>query len=153
MNPSNRKVDQSLSEFQTGIDAAAHATLDTEQLISHTRVKFIDTISFLKDSEGGVISVSEVHQLLTRINDILDNVMSKWVGNTTHILAHVFNSATRQHHEVWTSQLPFLYSLKDMVPPHEVCFFGCINWSVAKAQQVFHGLVSIFSFMSGAKPD
>ena len=35
LNPANRKADQSLSEFQTGIGAAAHATLDMEQLISH----------------------------------------------------------------------------------------------------------------------
>ena len=30
LTPANRKADQSLSEFQTGIVAAAHATLDTD---------------------------------------------------------------------------------------------------------------------------
>ena len=40
----NRKADQSLSEFQTGIGAAAHATLDIEQLNSHLRVTHVDTI-------------------------------------------------------------------------------------------------------------
>ena len=35
LNSANRKADQSLSDFQTGVGAAAHATLDTEQLISH----------------------------------------------------------------------------------------------------------------------
>ena len=34
LNSANRKVDQSLSDFQTGLGATAHATLDTEQLIS-----------------------------------------------------------------------------------------------------------------------
>ena len=33
LTPANRKADQSLSEFLTGIDAAAHASLDTEQLV------------------------------------------------------------------------------------------------------------------------
>ena len=51
---------------------AAYATLDTEQLISYIRVAFVDTISPLEDSEGAVISVSEVHELLTKTHDILD---------------------------------------------------------------------------------
>ena len=35
LNHANRKADQSLLEFQTGIGAAVYTTLDTEQLISH----------------------------------------------------------------------------------------------------------------------
>ena len=46
----NRKADQSLSDLQTGVGAAAHATLDTEQLISHLRVALIDSLSSLPDS-------------------------------------------------------------------------------------------------------
>ena len=38
LNSANRKADQSLSDFQTSVGAAAHATLDTEQLISHLQV-------------------------------------------------------------------------------------------------------------------
>ena len=87
--PANRKADQSLTEFQTGISAAAHATLYMEQLISHLRVALVDTVSSLLDSEGGVIPVSEVHELLIKIHDILDNAVSKWVCNSVHILAHV----------------------------------------------------------------
>ena len=64
-------------------------------------------------------SVSEVHELHTEIHDILNNAMSKWVSNTTHLLAHVFNSASRQCHEVQALQFPFLHSIKDMVPPCE----------------------------------
>ena len=45
LTPANRKADQSLSEFQTGIRAAGHATLNTEQLISCLRVALVDTIS------------------------------------------------------------------------------------------------------------
>ena len=36
LNPANKKTDYSLSDFQTGIGATAHATLDTEHLISCT---------------------------------------------------------------------------------------------------------------------
>ena len=73
----NRKADQSLSDLQTGVGAAVHATLDTEQLISHLRVALLDTHSFLPDSEGGIIPVSEVHELLLRVHDIFDSAVSK----------------------------------------------------------------------------
>ena len=56
-----------------------------------------------------MISVSEVHELLTKIYDILDNVMPKQVGNMAHIW-HIFNSASRQHHEVLASQVTVLQS-------------------------------------------
>ena len=125
MSPANRKADQSFCEFQTGIGVAPHAYLDTQQLISHTKVSLVDTISSLQDYEGRVISVLEVHELLTKIHDILDNAVSKEVGNTTHILAHFFTSASRQHPELWASQLPFPHSLK--VPSSEVCLYGHIN--------------------------
>ena len=48
LNPANKRIDQSLSDFQTGIIAAAPATLDTEQLISHTRTAVVDTIASLQ---------------------------------------------------------------------------------------------------------
>ena len=77
LTPANRKADQGLSEFQTGIGAAAHATLNMEQLISHLRVALDDTISSPPNSEGGVIPVSGVHELLIKVHDILDNAVSK----------------------------------------------------------------------------
>ena len=73
----NRKVVQSLSDLLTGVGAAAHATLDTEQLISHLRVALLDTLSSLPDSEGGVIPVCEVHELLLKLHNILDSAVSK----------------------------------------------------------------------------
>ena len=54
--------------------------------------------------------MSEVHELLLKVHDILDSAVSKQGGNSTHILMHVFNSASRQHQEVWPSQFPFLQS-------------------------------------------
>ena len=61
----------SLSESQTGIGAAAHTTLETELLISYTRTVIIDTITSLHNSEGEVILVTEVHDILTKLHGIL----------------------------------------------------------------------------------
>ena len=135
LTPANRKADQSLSDLQTGVGAAAYATLDTEQLISHLRVALVDTLSSLPNSEGGIIPVSEVCKLLLKVHDILTNAVSKTVWNSACILADVFNSATRQYHEVWASQFPFLHSCKDVIPPSEACLYCHINWSLAQAQQ------------------
>ena len=60
MNPANNRIAQSLSDFQTGIGAAAHTTLDTEQLISHTRTALVDTLTSLQGSDGGMNTASEV---------------------------------------------------------------------------------------------
>ena len=49
LTPANRKADQGLLDFQTGIGTAAHANVDMEQLISHTRVALVDTIFSLQD--------------------------------------------------------------------------------------------------------
>ena len=48
---------------------------------------------------------------------------------------HVFNSASRQCQEVWTSYFPFHHGLKDVVPPSEACLYGHIKWSLVQAQQ------------------
>ena len=136
LNSANRKVDQSLSDYQTGLGATAHATLDTEQLISHLQVALVDTFSSLPKVEGDVILVSEVCELLLQIHGILDKAVSKRVGNSACILAHLFNSVSRQCHEVWASQFPFLHSLKEVVSPSEACLYGHINWPLAQAHSV-----------------
>ena len=41
LNSANRKVDQSLSDFQTGLGAAAHATLDTEYSFLISRLPWL----------------------------------------------------------------------------------------------------------------
>ena len=81
-----------------------------------------------------MIPAQEVHELLTKIHDILDNAVSKWVGNQLIFLS-LSNSASRQHCEVWASQLPFLHNFKDSVPSSEACHYGHINWSLVQAQQ------------------
>ena len=149
MNSANRKVDQSHSDFQTGVGATAHAILDTEQLISCLQVALVDTFSSLPEAEGDVIPVSEVLELLLRIYGILDKAVSKRVGNSACILAHLFNSVSRQHHEVWASQFPFLHSLREVIPLSEVCLYGGINWSLAQAHSV--GLSQSFPPKRGGK--
>ena len=47
LNLANKRTDQSLSDFQTGSDGAAEATLDTEQPISFTKAALADTIASL----------------------------------------------------------------------------------------------------------
>ena len=136
LNSANREADQSLSDFQTGVGATAHATLDTEQLISCLWVALADTLSSLPKGQGDVIPLSEVCELLLQIHDILDKAVSKQVGNSAHILAHLFNSVSRQCHEVWASQFPFLHNLKEVIPPSEACLYGRINWSLAQAHSV-----------------
>ena len=74
LTSANWKADQSLSDLQTGVGAAAHAT---EQLISCLRVALLNTLSSLPNSEGGIIPVSEVHELLLKVHDILDSAVSK----------------------------------------------------------------------------
>ena len=77
LNSINRKTVQSFSDFQTGVGAAAHATLDTEQLIPFLWVALVYTLSLLPKAEEDVIPVSEVCELLLWIHDILDKAVSK----------------------------------------------------------------------------
>ena len=54
LNPTNKRIGQSLSDFQTGIGAAAHATLSTGKLTSHTRCALVYTVASLQGSVSGV---------------------------------------------------------------------------------------------------
>ena len=82
-----------------------------------------------------MIPVQEGLELLIEIYDILDNALSKWVENTVHIWASLFNSASRQCHDVWASQNHFVHIFKDSAPPSEVYLYGHINWYLAQVQQ------------------
>ena len=77
LNSANRKADQFLSNFQTGVGTTAHATFDTEQLISCLWIALVDTLSSLPEAEEDVIPVSEVCELLLWVQDILDKAVSK----------------------------------------------------------------------------
>ena len=58
------------------------------------------------------IPLSEVHELLLRIYDILDKAVFKQVGNLAHILAYLYNFVSRQCCEVWASQFLFFIVLR-----------------------------------------
>ena len=91
----------------------------------------------------------EVCELLLWVHDILDKPVSKQVGHLAFILAYLFNSVSRQCHEVWASQFPFLHSLKEVIPPSEACLYGHINWSLAQAHSL--GLSQSFPPKKGGK--
>ena len=96
--------------------------------------------------------MSEVHELLLKVHDILDKAVSKQLGNSACILAYLYNSVSRQCHEVWASQFPFLHSLRDVIPPSEACLYDHINWSLAQAHhQSSVGLSQPFSPKGGCK--
>ena len=59
--------------------------------------------------------MSEEYDLLLKVHVILDMAVSKRVGNSAFILAHVFNTVSRQHCEVWASEFPFLHSLREVI--------------------------------------
>ena len=57
LNATNKRYDQSVLGFQTGIGAAVHATLKNEQLISHIGTAFGDTLTSLQGLDREVIPV------------------------------------------------------------------------------------------------
>ena len=64
----------------------------------------------------------------------------------------MFDSVSRQHHEVWTLQVPFLHSLREVIPPNEACLYGHINWSLVQGQQQSSiGLSQSFPSKMGGK--
>ena len=89
--------------------------------------------------------MSKVHQLLIKVHDILDNAVSKGVGNSAHILAHVFNSAFMQCHEFMGLTVSLLHGLKDVVPPSEAFLYVYKLVSVMDSETVLHRLLSVFS--------
>ena len=99
LNPANKRIDQTPSDFQIITGTTSYATVDTEQLIFPGLLWLM--LLPLQGSNDGVIADSKVNELLTPILDILDNAVSEWVGNTTHILVYLLYSASREHNEVW----------------------------------------------------
>ena len=78
LNSANRKADQSLLDFQTGVGAAAHAALDTEQFISNLWVALVDTLSSVPEAEGDMLYLClKCMNYFYRFHDILDKAVSK----------------------------------------------------------------------------
>ena len=98
----------------------------------------VETTASLLGSDGGVIAASEVHEILTKIHDILGSDVSKQVSNMPLYLPYPFHSASRLCGEVWPSHFPFLHSINDFIHPSEACLNMHINWSLTKAHQHFY---------------
>ena len=64
--------------------------------MSCTRTALVDTIVSLQSSGGGLIAALGMHEIHAKIHDILDNAVSSWFGNVVHIVAYLFNCASRQ---------------------------------------------------------
>ena len=122
------KTDQSLSDFQTGIGAAAYAILDTEQLILCTKLHSLSLLPSYSILIERLFQLQNFTNYLIKIHDILNNVVSNQVGNTSCILAYLYNSASMQHCYGWASQLPFLHNFKDTAPQMK------FTWSLTQAQ-------------------
>ena len=93
--------------------------------------------------------------LITRIHDILDSSVSKKIGNIACVTAYLFNSASRQYHDVWASQFLFLHIIHGTVPPTVTCLYGHISWSPVQAHyKSLLGLSQYLPFMrcAMAKP-
>ena len=71
--------------------------MDTEQPISHTRTANTDTSVCLYNSDGKVLFQFQksMNISLSKVHNILDNAVTKQDGNTAHILAYLFNTASR----------------------------------------------------------
>ena len=85
----------------------------------------INIIVILQGSDRVDLPVSEVHKILAKIQDIVNNDILTEHGNTACILAYLSNSASKQCCEVWASKFPFLHTFKETVPFSEACFYGC----------------------------
>ena len=66
-----RRLTRVFSDFETAIYAAAATTFKAEHLMSYTRTAIAETITSFQDSDWEYITVSEEHNLLKKIHDIL----------------------------------------------------------------------------------
>ena len=94
-NLANKKTNQSL-RFQIGIGASSHITLEIEQLISHMKTTIVYTVTILQGSDGEVIPISEDHDLLSKVNDILYKAVFMQVVNAPHIIVFLFSLTDSQ---------------------------------------------------------
>ena len=93
LNTANKRTDQSLFDFQT------RATVNTEQLISHTRGTLVDTIACLQSSNGGVIAASEVHEVLRFVTFWTVLCLNRFIIQLVFVV-YLSSSAFRQCEEV-----------------------------------------------------
>ena len=118
LNSANRKVDQSPSDFRL-------------VLVPWHMLLFTQSSLFLISRLPCFILFPLCQRLMEMLYlcvclkcmNYFTGFMAFWSGlfqasgTFSMYLTHLFNSVSRQHHEVWTSQFPFPYSLKEGIPP------------------------------------
>ena len=85
LTSANRNADHSIGIsdwYQCCCSCSSRSTCSSSFLASEVPLLILFPVP---NSEGGVIPVSEVHQLLIKVHNMLDNALSKWVGNSAHI--------------------------------------------------------------------
>ena len=97
-----------------------------EALYSHIRATLVDSVTCLEGVHGdGVISALEMCELL--------GFMISWTVLCLNRLlvqfVFLFNSASRQHCDVWASKFPFLHNIYHTGPGSEACLYCHISWS------------------------
>ena len=133
----------------------SHATPGLEQLISNLRVGLVDAISSLPDSEGVVIPLSEVCELLLKIHDTLGQccVQTSWefclyLSTCVFILlpGNVVVSGLHSSPFFTVSRMWFL--------PSEASLYGHINQScTGSATVLYRACYCLFSKRGGkARP-
>ena len=149
LNAANRKAAQSLSDIQTGVWCCC--TCYSWHGATHLLPPACPCWYSFLTAQGWGRCYTCVWSVW-----ITSGFMVFWTrlfpskfGNLACILAYLFNSVFRQHHEVWASQFPFLCSLREVIPPSETCLHGYINWSLAQAHSV--GLSLSFPPKGGGK--
>ena len=152
LTPANRKADQSLSEFQTGIGAAAHTTVNRSRSFLASELPLLILFPLYQILRYELYLSQKWVNYLPRLT-FCTMLCPKSIENSAHILVHVFNSTSKQPHKVLATQFPFHHSLNDVVSLGEACLYGHINWSLAQAQkQSSIGLSQSFPPREVAKP-
>ena len=104
MNTTNKKTNKSISDFQTGTDAAAHANFDVEQFSFHTRTLLVDSVASLQVLIQRSFQFQKYLNYLTvRLHDILENGVSKWLDSTLCCSAYLYNLLPDSVDTIWLS--------------------------------------------------
>ena len=134
LTSANRKADQSLSDLQTGDGTAAHATLDTEQLISHLRVALVILFPHYPILREMLYLCLKCVNYFSRFTTFSTMLFPNKLGIQL-IFYHMFLILFPGN--VMRSMLhsSLFFSLSDVIPPTEACLYYCNNWSLAQVQQ------------------
>ena len=123
--------------------------------MSHTRNAIVDTISSVQDTDRKAIPVPEVHDLLKKIKDILNKVVSKWIVNAAHILtfAWILPSSTimisRLHSFPFVTLLRILFLLVSLAFISSGIYYRSSSYLYLTCHSLLQKLAPSSMFKSG----